>query len=151
MCRLKQKWDILKFVVTIEERVQKAIERMVNNDYDNVDEKTIKKENNTIKVCVSVLSFFLAITIAVLSVINHYLSKINYGDIAVVAEADAEAELQLDAEEEIDFDIVDYNEIGNSDETTTTQTTKSTSNASKKATPSKNNNSNNRKPTTTRK
>ena len=97
------------------------------------------------------LSFFLAITIAVFSVINHYLSKINYGDIEAVAEADADLERQLDAEEEIDFDIVDYNEIGNSDETTTNQTTKSTSNASKKATSSKNNNSNNRKPTTTRK
>lgn len=141
----------MKFGVSREEKVQKAIERMVNNDYNNVDAKTIKKENNAIKVCVSVLSFFLAITIAVFSVINHYLSKINYGDIEAVAEADADLERQLDAEEEIDFDIVDYNEIGNSDETTTTQTTKSTSNASKKATSSKNNNSNNRKPTTTRK
>ena len=74
----------MKFGVSREERVQKAIERMVNNDYDNVDAKTIKKENNAIKVCVCVLSFFLAITIAVFSVINHYLSKINYGDIKAV-------------------------------------------------------------------
>ena len=33
----------MKFGVSREEKVQKAIERMVNNDYDNVDEKTIKK------------------------------------------------------------------------------------------------------------
>lgn len=108
-----------------------------------------KKENNAIKVCVSVLSFFLAITIAVFSVINHYLSKINYGDIEAVAEADADLERQLDAEEDIDFDIVDYSEIG-SDETTTTQANKSTNKNSKKGTSSKSNNSNNRNTTTRR-
>ncbi|MGN1478147.1 MAG: LCP family protein [Acutalibacteraceae bacterium] len=139
----------MKFGVSREEKVQKAIERMVNNNYDNVDAKTIKKENNAIKVCVSVLSFFLAITIAVFSVINHYLSKINYGDIEAVAEADAELERQLDSEEEIDFDIVDYSEIG-SVETTTTQANKSIKNTSKKGTSSKSNSSNNRNTTTRR-
>lgn len=95
-----------------QEKINRIIAEMKSSDYNRaVDESVKKRENTAIKICVSVLSVFLAITIAVAAVLNHYLGKVNYGDIADVADASPELVEQLDSEEEIDFEIVDYKDI----------------------------------------
>lgn len=95
-----------------QEKINRIIAEMKSSDYNRaVDESVKKRENTAIKICVSVLSVFLAITIAVAAVLNHYLGKVNYGDIAEVADASPELVQQLDSEEEIDFEIVDYKDI----------------------------------------
>ena len=48
----------------------------------------------------------MAVVIIVSAVFNHYLNKVNYGDIKEVATANSELMSQLDEEEQLDFDIV---------------------------------------------
>lgn len=95
-----------------QEKINRIIAEMKSPDYHkDVDASVKRRENTAIKICISVLSVFLAITLAVAAVINHYLGKVNYGDITEVADANPELMEQLDSEEEIDFEIVDYKEI----------------------------------------
>lgn len=95
-----------------QEKINRIIAEMRSPDYHKGVEASVqKRENRTIKICVSVLSVFLAAVVAISAVINYYLGKVNYGDIKDVAAVSPELLEQLDEEEKIDFEIVDYKEI----------------------------------------
>ena len=88
------------------EKISKIIDRIKNTKNDIAALPQKKKEKIIISVCVSILSVFMAVVIIVSAVFNHYLNKVNYGDIKQVATANSELMSQLDEEEQLDFDIV---------------------------------------------
>lgn len=73
----------------------------------------LKKENKSKKnkkkkvliICLSVFCAVLILFVAACLIANHYLNKLNYGDVQGVVDEN------LDEEENIDFDIADYDEI----------------------------------------
>jgi LCP family protein required for cell wall assembly len=94
-------------------RIQR-IEKIVNNfrNASNVSENekqktehSKKKEKKIIVICSSFLSLVLVAAIIAAVITNHYLSKINYGDVTGAVDEN------LDEEEEIDFDIAESKEI----------------------------------------
>ena len=89
-----------------QEKISKIIDRIKNTKNDIAALPQKKKEKIIISVCVSILSVFMAVVIIVSAVFNHYLNKVNYGDIKEVATANSELMSQLDEEEQLDFDIV---------------------------------------------
>lgn len=91
------------------EKVSKIVEKMLSQKYSDNDnrteEKTARNEKKTIIICSSFLSVLLICALIVGIVANHYLNKLNYGDVeGVVSDT-------LDEEEEIDFDIAGLEEI----------------------------------------
>ena len=89
-----------------QEKISKIIDRIKNTKNDIAALHQKKKEKIIISVCVSILSVFMAVVVIVSAVFNHYLNKVNYGDIKEVATANSELMSQLDEEEQLDFDIV---------------------------------------------
>lgn len=97
-----------------QEKISKIIDRIKNTKNDIAALPQKKKEKIIISVCVSILSVFLAVVIIVSAVFNHYLNKVNYGDIKEVATANSDLMKQLDEEEQLDFDIVGSKPISDS-------------------------------------
>ena len=91
------------------QKIQEIIARIKSKKNVKIGTAFTKKEKIILKICSAILSVFLVITLVVFSVFNHYLNKINYGDIENVAEANKEAVEKLDKEEELDFGFIDEN------------------------------------------
>ena len=91
------------------DRVDKAIERLSTEDgSDNSSKKTAEKRVLIICLCAFIVLAALAGTAA--GIANHYLNKVNYGDVT------GKVDENLDEEEEIDFDIADYEIITDDEE-----------------------------------
>lgn len=63
------------------------------------------KKQKILIIAISVFCALMVLFIAVFLIANHYLDKLNYGDIQGVVDEN------LDEEENVDFDIADYDEI----------------------------------------
>lgn len=65
----------------------------------------LNKKQRILIICLSVFCALLILFVAACLIANHYLNKLNYGDVQGVVDEN------LDEEESIDFDIEDYDEI----------------------------------------
>lgn len=92
------------------QKIERIIAEMSQGKSETAGEsKALKREKKIILFCSSFLSLLLVAAIIAGTVANHFLGKINFGDIQGVVGKN------LEAEEEIDFDIAEYEVIGGED------------------------------------
>lgn len=94
-----------------QEKIARIMSEMRASESSEENAEKHKKENRLFKICSIYLSVILIIAIVVGSVANHYLDKMNYGDVEEVADKDISVKQVLDEVENFDFDIVDYKQI----------------------------------------